>query len=266
MTPQANPTVPVLTGFAILTLAAPAWAQLFESIITLDPTDLSINQLAIQSASGSGPPLLAYESTGAVLSHRLELRTTADLEFSPLSVPPDWQWQSTLLDESGTTVRVITFYYAGNDPGTSAEFFDFATPWQASFRLTAPSPGGSGTTPNTTALSIDVNGSSVIPGLGVIPVRSSYSLAASLSSPTTQAPFSFSVEGDDPSGPTLRFSTALPGISYCIESTESLQSWSKRTSLSTSIVLSNHAFPLGGGWKAHEFFRIGLVPVLVSQP
>ncbi len=260
MTLHFHRTASTWIGLLIL-VGAHAHAQLFETIVTLNPGDQSINQLTIQSAPGSSTSHLAYESTGAVLSDRIELRTSANLEFSPLSVPPDWQWQSTLLDESGTTVRVITFYYAGNDPGTSAEFFDFATPWQASFRLTDPAPGGSGTTPNTTALSVEVNGSSVIPGLGVIPVSSSYSLAASLTSPTTQVPFSFSVEGSDPSGPTLRFNTALPGVSYCIESTETLQLWSKRTNFTTGIAVTDYPLPLGGGWKLHEFFRILLIPL-----
>ncbi len=249
-----------LLALIAIQFASPAFAQLFEGTISLDPNDLSLNRLEVRSTPG-GATLLAYESTGVVLSDRIELRLNADLTFTAVSTPANWQVQSTIINDAGVQMRVVTYYFTGTDPGNSGEYFDFATPWQGSFRTSDPGAGSPGTDPLTTSLAVEVNSSTVIPGIGIIPVSASLFLAASLTSPTTQQPFSYSVEGGDPAGPTLRFGTALPGILNGIETTETLQSWSKRTTFTTSAPHANHPLPLGGGWKPHEFFRLLLIPV-----
>ncbi len=253
-----------LTGLLLPFCTCSASAQLFLGDITLHPSDLSVNQLTLQAASEAGPLLLAYETTGAVLSHRIELRFAADLEFSVVATPPDWQVQTSLVTESGVSVQVATYFYTGTSSTNAAEFFDFANAWQASFRLREPVPAPPGTSPPTIPVSVEVNASSVIPGLGTIPASDSFALASTLTSILTQREFSFCLEGGNPAGLTLGFNFSLPGIQYCIESTEDLRLYTKRTTFTTPVPLTDPSVPLEGEWKAREFFRIRLLPVQSS--
>lgn len=257
----SNPLVG-LTGLAVALAACAANAQLLEAVVALDPSDLSINRLSILSDPDASTAALAFESTGAVLSDRVEIRFNAQLDFSPLEGPPGWQSQSALVNESGIPVTVVTYFFAGLDPGNSAEFVSFEEPWQVAFRLHDPAPeDDSGAAPLTISMAVAVHATSIVPGFGIVPATGSFALAATLDSPRTRLPFSFLLEDGDPTGPTMRLSPVLPGISYCIESSSDLAIWSKRVDFVSPVELTGHPLPLGGGWHLREFFRLLILPV-----
>ncbi len=240
-------------------------AEVFFKTVRLDPVDPSVNCLSIQSEPADGIDYLAYETNGLVLSDRIEIRLAAVQDILLVSAPANWRMQTTPVVEHGLDVKVVSFFYQGTDPGNAGEFFNFATPWVITFRIGGPEPEPGGMDPPlTTLFPVSVEASTIVPGFGVIPVTESFSLAATLSSPETQQPFSASLERFTETSTTLRFELALPGIRYRIDSSGDLENWSERLTFEPTTLVSDHLLTLTGGGGRREFFRVILTPVMAA--
>jgi hypothetical protein len=155
--------IPYLYILVYLHLCAASSASL---IISLDSHPASgLNTLDIVLAINAPVEQRIYETSGAVLNDRIDLRLPEDITFEPVSTLTDWSWQQTLVTEDATVYSLVTYYYEGVNQESPNEFYSFLDPFSLSFKLrqvVEPSP-------STVELAVAVWAAAVVPGSGLIP-------------------------------------------------------------------------------------------------
>ena len=136
-------------------------------LVDLDPSSSLESTLSVSQPLGTLPQMVAFESMGAVLPNRIELRYDSTLELQLASLEEGWSHQSMVINEGLTPVGLSTFFFSGFDSQNDLEFYSFYDAWEAAFSFSDPQGA---LVAAEVSLQVDVFASVVLPGSGQIPV------------------------------------------------------------------------------------------------